>query len=162
MAHNGGGFTTLVNLLPQLCALAPSSRFQVLLRSRSLRDSLPVRENLEVEVLPEAGLAARLRFTHLEVSRRARAFAAPLYYGAGEFVPLRAPCPTIATFRNPNVFTPLDQGWYPYQAFRLAALRRVSTLVARTSARIVFVSRDSARWIGDAVALPEHKRVVIH
>jgi glycosyltransferase involved in cell wall biosynthesis len=162
MARNGGGFTTLVNLLPHLAALAPSSRFRVLLRSGALRDSLPARENLELEVLPEAGLAARLRFTHLEVPGRARAFGAQLYYGAGEFVPLRAPCPTIATFRNPNVFTPLDQGWYPYQVFRLGALRRLSALVARTCARIVFVSRDSARWIGDAVGLPEHKRAVIH
>jgi len=162
MARNGGGFTTLVNLLPPLAALAPGHRFRVLLRSRALRDSLPARENLEIELLPEAGLPARLCFTHLEAPRRARAFGAELYFAAGEFVPLWAPCPTIASFRNPNVFTSLDQGWYLYQIFRLGALRRLSGLVARTCARVVFVSRDSARWIGDAVALPEHKRAVIH
>jgi glycosyltransferase involved in cell wall biosynthesis len=162
MTRNGGGFTYLVNLLPPLATLAPHHHFHLLLRSRALRDSLPARENLESELLPEAGLAARLRFTHLEAPRRARATRAVLYFGAGEFVPLRAPCPTIASFRNPNVFTTLDQGWYPYQLFRLGALRQLCRGVARTCARVVFVSRDSASWIGDAVSLPEQRRVVIH
>src|SRR5262245_33419334 len=162
MTRKGGGFTYLVNLLPPMAALASHQRFHVLLRSRHLSDSLPARENLEVELLPEVGLAGRLLFTQLEAPRRAAAMGAALYFGAGEFVPLWAPCPTIASFRNPNVFTSLDQGWYPYQVFRLGALRRLCRVMAHSCARIVFVSHDSAGWIGDSAALPPAKRVVIH
>jgi glycosyltransferase involved in cell wall biosynthesis len=162
MARTGGGFTYLVNLVPHLTALGTDRRFRLLLRSERLRAAIPASENLEVELLPEAGLAGRLRFTYREVARIAAAWRADVYLAAGDVAPLRAPCPTIASFRNPNVFTRLDQQWYWYQVFRLGALRRLSRLTARRCDRVLFVSDDSARWIGESIQLPESKRVVIH
>jgi glycosyltransferase involved in cell wall biosynthesis len=161
-ARTGGGVTYLVNLLPRLAALAPERRFRLLLESAELRESLSPAANLELELRPPAGLLARLRFTQLGAAAQAAEWGADLYFSAGDLVPLRAPCPTIASFRNPNVFTSLDQGWYAYQVFRLGGLRRLARITARSCARVLFVSHDSARWIGDALGLPEARRAVIH
>jgi len=162
MARNGGGFTYLVNLLPQLLEGAGDRRFRVLLRSPELRDALPTAPELELVLLPEVGLPGRLRFTYTQAAGEARRCQADLYFAAGDLVPLRAPCPMIASFRNPNVFTELDQGWYAYQVFRLGTLRRLARLAGRACRRILFVSEDSARWIGDRIGLPPAKRAVIH
>ncbi len=162
MTRKGGGFTDLVNLLPRLVEQAPDRRFRVLLRSAELRDTLPAAANLETALLPEVGLPGRLRFTYTQAGSEARRWRADVYFAAGDLVPLRATCPMIASFKNPNVFTELDQGWYAYQTFRLGTLRQLSRLAGRSCARILFVSDDSARWIGDRIDLPEHKRAVIH
>ncbi|MBW2267362.1 MAG: glycosyltransferase family 4 protein [Deltaproteobacteria bacterium] len=162
MARRGGGFTYLVNLLPRLAELAPERRFRLLARSASLRQSLPKAHNLEVVALPDAGFARRLAFSWLSAPQMARRWRADVYFAAGDIAPLLAPCPVIASFRNPNVFTSLDQGWYAFQVFRLGALRRLARVTARSSARILFVSHDSARWIGESIGLPPAKRAVIH
>jgi glycosyltransferase involved in cell wall biosynthesis len=46
--------------------------------------------------------------------------------------------------------------------FRLGALRQLARVTARSSARILFVSHDSARWIGESIGLATAKRAVIH
>jgi glycosyltransferase involved in cell wall biosynthesis len=160
MATTGGGVTYLVNLLPRLAALAPERRFRVVLRSP--RVELPERANLEVVRLPERGALSRLAATQTRLRGLARRWRADLYFATGELVPLAPPCPAIVSFRNPNVFTALDQDWYPYQVWRLGALRRLARLGAQSSRRVLFVSHDSARWIGDSLRLPEAKRAVVH
>ncbi len=162
MARRGGGFTYLVNLLPRLAELAPERSFRVLTRSTALRESLPTASNLDVVTLPAAGYPARLAFSWLRAPGLARAWRADVYFAAGEMAPLFAPCPVIASFRNPNVFTALDQGWDGFQRFRLGALRLLGRVMARSSARILFVSHDSAHWIGESIDLPMAKRAVIH
>jgi glycosyltransferase involved in cell wall biosynthesis len=162
MVRSGGGFTYVVNLMPRLLAAAPERRFRVLLRSSELRDAMPTAANLETELMPEVGLPGLLRFTYTQAAREARRWQADIYFSTGDLVPLRTPCPSIASFRNPNVFTPLDQGWYAYQVFRLGSLRQLARLSGRSCTRILFVSEDSARWIGNRIGLPEHKRAVIH
>lgn len=162
MARKGGGFTDLVNLVPRLLEQGRERRFRLLLRSAALRDSLPPAANLETTLLPETGLPGRLSFTYTRAAGEARRWGADVYFAAGDLVPLRASCPMIASFKNPNVFTELDQDWYAYQIFRLGTLRRLSHLASRSCARILFVSEDSARWIGDRIRLPEHKRAVIY
>jgi glycosyltransferase involved in cell wall biosynthesis len=162
MARGGGGFTYLVNILPRIAALAPESRFRALLRSERLAAAIPPAANLEVDLLPQVGALGRLRFTALEAARRARAFGADLYFSAGESAALGADCPTIASFRNPNVFTRLEQGWSARDRLRLQLLRAVSQVSALTCDRIMFVSEDSASWIGDAIDLPGDRRAVVH
>lgn len=162
MAATGGGVTYLVNLLPRLAALAPERRFRVLLRSPRIHASLPAAPNLEAELLPPARSVRRMLATQTRAPALAGRWQADVYLSVAELVPLRAPCPVIASFRNPNVFTSLEQGWYPYQVWRLGALKRFARLGARLSARVLFVSHDSAGWIGDAIGLPEEKRAVIH
>jgi glycosyltransferase involved in cell wall biosynthesis len=162
MARNGGGFTYLVNLLPRLLEQAPDRSFRVLLRSAELLKALPTAPRLETTLLPEVGLPGRLRFTYTRAAGEARRWRADVFFAAGDLVPLRAACPMIASFRNPNVFTELDQDWYAYQVFRLGTLRRLARLAGRSCARILFVSEDSARWIGDRIRLPERKRAVVH
>ena len=123
MAKGGGGFTYLVNILPRLTAMAPDDRFRVLVRSERLAGSIRPSPNLEVDLLPDAPWPQRLRFTYRDVPRLAKAWGADLYFSAGESAPLRAPCPMIAAFRNPNVYTALDQGWSWKQRLRLRVLR---------------------------------------
>jgi glycosyltransferase involved in cell wall biosynthesis len=94
--------------------------------------------------------------------RLAGRWRAEIYFATAELLPLRPPCPAIVSFRNPNVFTSLDQGWYAYQVWRLGALKQLARWSARASTRVLFVSQDSARWIGDSIGLPESKRSVIH
>jgi glycosyltransferase involved in cell wall biosynthesis len=162
MASRGGGFTYLVNLVPRLARAHPEDRFRLLLRNPRIAASLPTLPNLELAVLPDVGWLARLRFTSFAAPRLAREWGADLYFSAGEYAPPRAPCPVIASFRNPNVFTSLDQGWPWRQRLRLGTLRMLARLSAATCARILFVSEDSARWIGDGLGLPPARRAVVH
>jgi glycosyltransferase involved in cell wall biosynthesis len=161
MARGGGGFTYLVNIVPRLARLAPDHRFRVMLRSRRLAESLPAMPNVEVDLLPECGLRERFRFTYLEAPRLAADWRADLYYSAGESVPLSAPCPVIASFQNPNVFTGIRQ-WPWNQQLRLRLLRAIAGVTGRRAERVLFVSRDSAQWMGDAMGLPERKRAWLH
>jgi glycosyltransferase involved in cell wall biosynthesis len=162
MANGGGGFTYLVNVVPHLCRRAPEDRFRLAVRSERLARSLPDLPNLEVDLLDPASWAERFRFTYLEAPRRARRWGADIYFSAGEYAPVTSHFPVIASFRNPNVFTNLDQGWPAKQRARLAMLNGVARLAARTCERVMFVSEDSASWIGDSLNLPESRRAVVH
>jgi glycosyltransferase involved in cell wall biosynthesis len=161
-AHSGGAFTYLVNLVPRLCALEPGWRFRVLVRGERLAAALPPAPALEVTRLPPMGLARRIAFGLVGAGLAAARWRADAVLSTGDVAPFFARCPTVASFRNPNVFTSLDQGWYPYQVWRLGLLRRLARLTARRCDRILFVSHDSAHWIGDSIGLPAAKRVVIH
>jgi glycosyltransferase involved in cell wall biosynthesis len=162
MARGGGGFTYLVNILPQLSALTPSDHFRVLLRNERLAQSIPTLPNVEIDLLPDAGWPQRMRFTYGELPRVIADWKADLYFSAGETAPLRASCPMIASFRNPIIYTNLDLGVSVKQKLRLRLLREISRLSARVCDRIMFVSEDSAGWIGDSVNVPAHKRRVVH
>jgi len=141
MARGGGGLTYLVNILPQ---------------------SIPTLPNVEIDLLPDAGWPQRMRFTYGELPRVIADWKADLYFSAGETAPLRASCPMIASFRNPIIYTNLDLGVSVKQKLRLRLLREISRLSARVCDRIMFVSEDSAGWIGDSVNVPAHKRRVVH
>jgi glycosyltransferase involved in cell wall biosynthesis len=162
MARGGGGFTYLVNVIPRLAKACPEDRFRLYLRSERLAASFAQMSNVEVVNLPAINLFGRLRFTYVEMPRLAAAWHADLYFSAGEYAPLWAPCPTIAAFRNPNVFTPMNQGWPLKQRLRLRVLRTLAQASARACDRILFVSSDSARWIGDGMGLAQDRRAVIH
>ena len=162
MARGGGGHTYLVNILPRLAALAADHQLRVLVRSERLAAAIQPARNLEVDLLPEVGLAGRLRFTFRESARVARAWGADLYFSAGETVPFGSPCPTIASFRNPIVFTSLDVAHSQRDRLRLRVLRGLARFSASVSDRILFVSKDSADWIGDTIGLAPEKRTVVH
>ncbi len=162
MAQGGGGFTYLVNIVPKLAQMAPNDRFRILVRTQRLADSLPNLPNVEIEQLPEAGVVDRLRFTYREAPRLAERWGADLYFSVAEYAPLRASCPIIAAFRNPNVFTKLKQGWPIKQRLRLGMLRAMAGLSVRASDRIMFVSDDSADWIGDVAGVAPERRATIH
>ena len=162
MACGGGGFTYLVNILPRLARQSPDCEFRALVCSDRLAHSIAPEPNLTVNLLPKQGVAGRLRFAWIEAPRLARQWGADLYFSAGESAPLYAACPTIASLRNPHVFTKLDQGWSRKERLRLAALRNVARLSIRSCARIMFVSEDSAAWIGDGLGVPAPRRAVIH
>jgi glycosyltransferase involved in cell wall biosynthesis len=163
MARGGGGFTYLVNILPKLAAIAPDHQFRVLVRSERLARSIAVpRANLAVEQLPEANWLQRFRFTYFDLPRLLRAWGADLCFSAGESAPLRAPCPMIACFRNPIPYAPVDPALSGRMRLRLRVLYEVSRVSSRTCERIMFVSHDSARWIGDLFGLPASRRAVVH
>ncbi len=63
---SGGGFTYLVNIVPWLARLAPEHRFRLFVRSARIADAIPAAPNLEVDLLPEASISERLRFTYVE------------------------------------------------------------------------------------------------
>jgi glycosyltransferase involved in cell wall biosynthesis len=161
MARGGGGFTYLVNIVPELARLAPRDRFQIFVGDRRVAESVPAARNTEIAFVGQLGQRARLRFTYREAARRAAAWGADLYFSAGELAPLRAPFPTIAAFRNPVVFAP-RQGLPARQRARLGVLNALARLSASRCDRILFVSEDSARWIGDLTGVPEHRRAVVH
>ena len=162
MARGGGGFTYLVNILPQLSSLAPDDRFRVLLRNERLASSIPALPNVDVDLLPDVGWPQRMRFNYLELPRLIEDWKADLYFSAGETAPLRASCPMIASFRNPIIYTDLDLGVSWKQRVRLRLLREISRVSARACDRIMFVSQDSAGWMGDSVNVPARKRAVVH
>jgi glycosyltransferase involved in cell wall biosynthesis len=162
MARGGGGHTYLVNVIPRLVRSAPRDRFRLLVRSSKVVEALPALPNLEVDLLPPVGFLGRLRFVHGALPRLAGEWGADVFFSAGETAPIWAPCPKIAAFRNPNVFTQLDQGWSPKQSLRLTTLLALARVSAWTCDKIMFVSEDSARWIGERLGLPEPRRAVVH
>jgi glycosyltransferase involved in cell wall biosynthesis len=162
MAKGGGGFTYLVNILPRLAEIAPNDRVRVLVRSERLAASLASVPGLEIDLLPDAGWRERLAFTYLQAPRLAKQWAADVYFSAGESAPPRAHCPVIASFRNPNVFTSMDQGWPWKQRLRLRILRELARVSAWTCERIMFVSEDSSDWIGESLGIPTRRRAVVH
>lgn len=162
MARGGGGFTYLVNILPQLAAIAPDDHFRVLVRTDRLARSIAPAPNVEIERVPDATLFGRLRFTYYDVPRLLSAWGADLYFSAGESAPLRAACAMIASFRNPIPYAPRDSAFDWKQRLRLLALRAVSRVSAHTCDRIMFVSHDSAAWIGDLLGVPPQRRAVVY
>ncbi len=68
----------------------------------------------------------------------------------------------MASLRNPNVVDRKRHHWYLRQRVRLGTLHAFAWLSGRLCRRILFVSHDSARWMGDDLGIPEEKRVVIH
>lgn len=163
MAKRGGGFTYLVNVVPQLARQAPDDRFLLVLTDRRLADTVPAASNVEIEYLGELGARQRLAYTYRQAGSLARRWGAHVYFSAGELAPLNAPCPMIAAFRNPNVFNwKRDEGVDLRQSARFWVLWALSVATSRRADRVMFVSEDSARWIGDSIRLPQHKRAVIH
>ena len=162
MVQAGGGFTYAVNAIPALARARPGDRFRVFVRSPRLAQSLPPLPNLEIEALPPPSLWRRLRFNFVEAPRRAAAWGADLFYSVAETAPPRAPCPVIASFQNLNVFDPFLVPWPLRMRLRLLTLNALARLAARFSDRIHFVSEDFARTGGDALGMPERKRVAIH
>jgi glycosyltransferase involved in cell wall biosynthesis len=162
MATLGGGYTYLVNMVPALAAAAPDAKFLVLARNTSLAGATASASNVELRVLPESGLLGRIGFLAFRAAKLADRWRADVYLSVAEYAPLGAKCPAVIYLRNANVFTPLEQGWGRYQTFRLSTLRRLAIGAARRAARVIFVSRDSASWIGDAAMVPPHRRAVIH
>ena len=162
MTKRGGGFTFLVNMVPELARLSPGDSFRIVVGDSLLARSIPKAPNLEVTFLGDLGLLQRLRFTYLHAGRMAREWRADLYFSAGEMAPLFAGCPTIAAFQNPNVFNfGKGQGITFKQKLRLYALNAFARLSALFVDRVMFVSGDSAEWMGDAIGLPLDRRAVV-
>ncbi len=162
MVQGGGGHTYVVNVVPRLVRLAPEIDFGLLYRSPKLEDELPVAPNFQAVKLPRVGLAGRLRHLMSGAPRLAAEWEADLYFSVSESTPPRMPCPTIASFRNAVVANQLSYRREFPDNLRLSMLHALARLAARRCERILFVSEDSARWMGEALSVPEAKRVVVH
>ena len=163
MAKGGGGFTYLANIVPELARQAPHDHFKLVLGHEPLADAIPDLPNVEVEYLGSVGLRKRIEFTYGRAARLAKDWNADLYFSASDWLPPSLDCPGVVALRNPNVFTLGAGESMPWQQkLRLRVLRGIAQLSARIAERVMFVSEDSAQWIGDAIGLPEDKRAVIH
>lgn len=161
MAQGGGGFTYAVNVIPVLAERLAEAEICVLLRSRRVAEWLQESPNLKVRLLPEAGFLERLKFLAAGAPSFARTWGADLYYSASELSPFSCPCPKMAAFRNANLFTELRLGWPVAQRIRQWLLWLLASYSARSCERILFVSDDSASWIGDRIGMPREKRVTV-
>lgn len=162
MVRGGGGYTHLANLLPELSVAAPDLDFILLASPTHWPESFNSLPNLELHPVSESNMWGRYFFVLTRAGRVARRWRSDLYFSVAEYTPPFLHCPAIASFRNPNVFTKLDQGWGVKQTLRLGFLRRLASASARRCDRILFVSHDSAAWIGDRLDVPREKRFVLH
>ena len=163
MSKGGGGFTYLVNIVPELARQAPNDLFKVVVTNERIARSIQPAPNVSVEYLGPQSVRDRFTYTYRDAARLARSWNADLYFSAGDWSPPNADCPTVVALRNPNVATLGEgQGLTWKQRMRLHALSRIARLSAETADRVMFVSEDSARSIGDSIGIPEEKRAVIH
>ena len=163
MVRRGGGFTYLMNIVPELARQASDDRFLLVVADPLVAAEVPRPENFEIVDTGELGLVGRLHFTYREAARHAARWKADLYFSCGEMAPRRMPCPSIASFRNPNVFALARRQDLPaHQRVRLRILNLLARISAASCDRILFVSRDTAKWMGDSVNLPESRRVVVY
>jgi len=163
MNKAGGGFTYLVNIVPELARQAPNDRFRILLTDQKLADSIQPAPNVEIDYLGPLGLGDRFRFTYGAAARLAEDWNTALYFSASDWLPPNTKCPGVVALRNPNVFTLGEgQNLTRTQRLRLRALNTIARTSAAAADRVMFVSEDSAAWIGDAINTPETKRAVVH
>jgi glycosyltransferase involved in cell wall biosynthesis len=163
MNKGGGGFTYLVNIVPELARQAPGDRFKIVLSDEQLAKSIEAAPNVELAYLGPLGLRERFGFTYRRAARLARSWQADLYFSASDWSPPNADCPTVVALRNPNVATLGEgQGLTWKQRLRLRILNAVVRISAATADRVMFVSQDSSKWIGEAIRTPEKKRAVVH
>lgn len=165
MTQGGGGFTFVAHAVPSLARGFPHDRFRLFVRNPRLADALPLLPNLEVDRLPQPSLWERIRFTYVEGAKIARTWRADLYFSAGDYAPLFAPCPVISSSQNANVtlsWRELRAIWCPRQVARLRTLRLLARLSARSCDAIHYVSASAARSMGDALGVPMRKRVFTH
>lgn len=160
--QGGGGFTYAVNIIPHLARSYPGDRFRVFLRSPTLAEALPSLPNLQIDPLSAPSLSKRLRFTYGEAPGLAAEWKADVFYSIGEYAPVNAPCPVIASFQNLNVFERNAVDWPLRQKLRLGILNGLARLSASRCDRIHFVSEQSAQTIGDSLGIPDRKRSWIH
>ena len=152
MARGGGGFTYLVNILPQPVRAGPDDRFRVLLRSERLARSIaPAAEPRDRRCCPRSSWLQRLRFTYRELPRLAqRVGRRPLLLGRRDRSAARA-VPDDRELPQSDRLHALDPGCSLEAAPAAARAARDLARSPRASCdRIMFVSEDSARWIGDA------------
>jgi glycosyltransferase involved in cell wall biosynthesis len=165
-ASIGGGYTYLVNVMPRLCAMAPGAQFTLMLRNPRLIEVLtPIAEretNFDLEALPETGVAGRMLHTFFAMPKIAARLGADVFFSVGEVAPWKVPCASIASFRNANVFTREVAPPDLRDRIRFVVLNAIARLAAKRCDRIMFVSHDSARWIGESIGLAEARRAVIH
>ena len=162
MVTSGGGYTYLVNMVPALARACPEARILVLVRGPDFASRMAPMANLEIRDLSPVGLLGRIAFLTSRAARIAADWQADVYLSAAEYAPWGASCPVVVQLRNANVFTSLDMGWGSYQKFRLGTLRHLATRSARRAARVIFVSEDSAQWMGDAAGVPRDRRRVVY
>ena len=162
MVTQGGGYTYLVNMVPLLAAAAPKATFLVLVRSPSLIRAIAPAENVEIRALPVRGLLGRFAFLVFSSAKLTKDWGADVYFSVAEYAPRASSCPVVVSLRNANIFTTLDLGWGPYQKTRLRLLGYLARAAVKSASRVIFVSRDSAAWMGDAAKVVPDKRVVIH
>jgi glycosyltransferase involved in cell wall biosynthesis len=162
MASLGGGRVFIANILPPLVARAPQHRFKLFVCQAELADSIPKAPNLEIISLPPGGVLNRFSLAYRHVPRWIEEWDADLYFSFGEYVPLTGSFPRIATFQNACVFSKIRFGWPLYQKFRLSVLRILAGFSARRSDRVLFVSQDSQRWIGDDLGIEAQRRAWLH
>lgn len=161
MARGGGGFTYAVNVIPLLARRLPETKFLVVLGSTRIADSLPLVENLGVHLLPESGLMGRLNYLAFTAPKLARSWSADLYYSASELSPFRCPCAKIVALRNATLFTEVRLRFPWLQRIRVRVLRALAARSVKTCSRVLFVSEDSAKSIGDRLGIPTNRRVVV-
>jgi glycosyltransferase involved in cell wall biosynthesis len=161
MARGGGGFTYAVNVIPVLARKLPETDLLVVLSNARIAESLPRSENLSIHLIPESGFLGRLRHLTFTAPALARSWGADLYYSASEISPFRCPCPKVAAFRNATLFTDIELRFPWSQRIRVGILRALAVESVRTCSKILFVSRDSAQWIGDRLGVPPERRVVV-
>ncbi|MAE94841.1 MAG: hypothetical protein CL910_09290 [Deltaproteobacteria bacterium] len=160
-ASIGGGYTYLVNVIPRLCGGAPKTEFRLVIRHEGLRDAIPPQANLSVDCLPGGSVPARLAHVFLKMPALAAEWRADLYFAVGEVAPYRMDCPMIASFRNATIFEKKIKQRSRYERLRVGVLKQVSRLAARRCDRVLFVSEDSASWIGELMKIPPRKSVVV-
>lgn len=165
MARSGGGYTYIANIIPRLAENTEGRKFRLMLRSARLFEQLSDfarHPDLQIDLLPEARIHERLRFTYLTSPRLAKAWNADIYFSVGESLPAHGPFARIASFRNPAVFTQDEEAIAPKNRTRYRLLRAVARMSARRAHQVMFVSADSAQWIGDRLGLPRERRFVNH
>jgi glycosyltransferase involved in cell wall biosynthesis len=161
MIQGGGGFTFAAHIVPALARGFPFDQFRVFVRHPRLAEAMPDLPNLAVDRLPAPNPLERLRFTYLEARRIAREWRADVYFAAGDYAPLFAPCAVIASSQNFNVALSLRMLrtlYGPRQLVRLFLLRQLARLCAWSCDAIHYVSAYAAHAMGDALRVPERKR----
>jgi glycosyltransferase involved in cell wall biosynthesis len=143
-ARMGGARAHVVNLVPELAAIAPHDQGFLIAQPDLLDElpSLPSSWSVRGERAQTRSFLARLAWEQTALPRIAAAWRADVLLSFGAFVPLRAPCPTVLEAGNALPFTAAY--WH---------------LLRREPARVQF--EEQARWLLLQASLRAARRVLV-
>jgi len=143
-ARMGGARAHVVNLLPELAAIAPTDQGFLIAQPDLLDElpSLPSNWSVRGERAQTRPFLGRLAWEQLVLPRIAAEWRADVLLSFGSFVPLRSPCPTVLEAGNALPFT--SAYWQ--------VLRREPT-------RVQF--EEQARWLLLRASLRAARRVLV-
>lgn len=159
----GGGFTSLLNLLPALQKTDARNEYFVLLseHQRTVRKGIPDTVRTYVVHFNPKVIVVRLLYEQFVLPFVLWRLNVDWLYSVGNITTLLAPCKVLLVIENANPYSRYRFAWTLHERLRNGLLNILGRLSAWRATKIRFLSMNSKQLISSMLGIPERKSVVI-